>query len=249
MDATTIGQAVGQFKTSILDSIRHNTLLKYTGTPLLNEQQLFFLLLPKLNGEAWNDDTTKSAITVGIVHSSLAEHDKIHATNAESKEQQLTVLSGDYYSGRYYQLLAQIENITLIRQLSRAIVARCENEIMVYEEQNRAFYEWVDSFMVIETALIERFYHVYQYDHYKALMQQTLIITRLQRELANLLQGQPSIYIERAQNSLVGQSMREALEDEINNRKQLLDASMASSTVSDTLKQRIIEMVSLIVCQ
>ena len=28
MDATTIGQAVGQFKTSILDSIRHDTLLK-----------------------------------------------------------------------------------------------------------------------------------------------------------------------------------------------------------------------------
>ena len=244
MDATTIGQAVGQFKTSILDSIRHNTLLKYTGTPLLNEQQLFFLLLPKLNGEAWNDDTTKSAITVGIVHSSLAEHDKIHATNAESKEQQLTVLSGDYYSGRYYQLLAQIENITLIRQLSRAIVARCESEIMVYEEQSRAFYEWIDSFMVIETALIERFYHVYQYDHYKELMQQTLIVTRLQRELANLLQGQPSIYIERMQNSLLGQSVKEAPEDEINTRKQLLNASVTASTASEALKQRIIEMVS-----
>ena len=244
MDATTIGQAVGQFKTSILDSIRHNTLLKYTGTPLLNEQQLFFLLLPKLNGEAWNDDITKSAITVGIVHSSLAEHNKIHVTNAESKEQQLTVLSGDYYSGRYYQLLAQMGNITLIRQLSKAIVARCEHEITVYEEQTRAFYKWIDSLTVIETALIERFYRVYQYDHYRALMQQTLIVTRLKRELANLLQGQPSIYIERMQNSLLGQSVREALEDEINNRKQLLDASITSSTVSDTLKQRIIEMVS-----
>lgn len=244
MDATTIGQAVGQFKILILDSIRHNTLLKYTGTPLLNEQQLFFLLLPKLNGEAWNDDITKSAITVGIVHSSLAEHDKIHVTNAESKEQQLTVLSGDYYSGRYYQLLAQMENITLIRQLSKAIVARCEHEITVYEEKTRAFYEWIDSLIVIETALIERFYHVYNYDHYRVLMQQTLIITRLKRELANLLQGQPSIYIERMQSSLLGQSVKEALEDEINNRKQLLDASITSSAVNDTLKQRIIEMVS-----
>ena len=244
MDATTIGQAVGQFKTSILDSIRHNTLLKYTGTPLLNEQQLFFLLLPKLNGEAWNDDITKSAITVGIVHSSLAEHNKIHVTNAESKEQQLTVLSGDYYSGRYYQLLAQMGNIPLIRQLSKAIVARCEHEITVYEEQTRAFYKWIDSLTVIETALIERFYHLYQYDHYRALMQQTLIVTRLQRELANLLQGQPSIYVERMQNSVLGQSVEKVLEAEIDNRKQLLDASIASSTVSNTLKQRIIEMVS-----
>lgn len=244
MDATTIGQAVGQFKIAILDSIRHNTLLKYTGTPLLNEQQLFFLLFPKLNGEAWNDDMTKSAITVGIVHSSLAEHDKIHVTNAESKEQQLTVLSGDYYSGRYYQLLAQMENISLIHQLSKAIVARCEHEITIYEEQTRAFHEWIDSLMVIETALIERFYDVYGYDHYSDLMRQTLIVTRLKRELANLLQGQPSIYIERMQNSLLGQSMKEALEDEIKSRKQLLDVSMTASTVSEALKQRIIEMVS-----
>ena len=244
MDATTIGQAVGQFKTSILDSIRHNTLLKYTGTPLLNEQQLFFLLLPKLNGEAWNDDITKSAVTVGIVHSSLAEHDKIHATNAESKEQQLTVLSGDYYSGRYYQLLAQMENIPLISQLSKAIIERCEHEITVYEKQKRNFYEWIDSLTVIETALIERFYHVYQYEHYKKLMQQTLIITRLKRELANLLQGQPSSYIECMQDSLLGRSVKEALEDEINNRKQVLDKSMTSSTISETLKQWIVEMVS-----
>lgn len=244
MDATTIGQAVGQFKTSILDSIRHNTLLKYTGTPLLNEQQLFFLLLPKLNGEAWNDDTTKSAITVGIVHASLAEHDKIHVTNAESKEQQLTVLSGDYYSGRYYQLLAQLENIPLIRQLSKAIVVRCEQEITVYEGQTRAFYEWIDSVIIIETALIECFYHVYHYNYYKVLMQQTLAITRLKRELTNLLQGQPSIYIECMQNSLPGYSVEEALEDEIYNRKQVLEVSINASTVSDTLKQRIIEMVS-----
>lgn len=244
MDATTIGQAVGQFKTSILDSIRHNTLLKYTGTPLLNEQQLFFLLLPKLQGEAWNDELTNSAITVGIVHSSLAEHDKIHVTNAESKEQQLTVLSGDYYSGRYYQLLAQMGNVKLIRQLSEAIVARCEHEITVYEEQTRTFHDWIDSLTVIETALIERFYRVYEYDHYKAIMQQTLTIARLKRELANVVQGQPSIYVKRMQNSLLAQSVEDALEAEINNRKQLLDAILTTSTFDETLKQRIIEIVS-----
>ena len=75
-------------------------------------------------------------------------------------------------------------------------------------------------------------------------MQQTLIITRLKRELANLLQGQPSIYIECMQSSLIGQSVKEALEDEINNQRHLLDASLTSSSVSEILKQWIIEMVS-----
>ncbi|WP_431029685.1 heptaprenyl diphosphate synthase component 1 [Lysinibacillus sp. LZ02] len=244
MDATTISQAVEQLKTTILDSIRHNVLLKYTGTPLLNEQQLFFLLLPKLNGEAWDDEVTKSAVTVGIVHSSLAEHDKIYATNAVSKEQQLTVLSGDYYSGRYYQLLAQTGNIELIRKLSEAIVERCEQEMTVYEHERRTFQEWIHSIATIETALIERFFSVYQYDSYKQVMQQTLTIARLNRELMSLPQGATSLYIERMAMSLEGQPIAQVLEQEITERKRALNATLATSTYSETLQQIIVEMVS-----
>jgi heptaprenyl diphosphate synthase len=244
MDTTTIGQAVGQLKTYILDNIRHNTLLKYTGTPLLNEKQLFFLLLPKLNGEEWTEEIETSAMTVGIVHASLAEHDKIHETNATSKEQQLTVLSGDYYSGRYYQLLALTGNIELIRRLSEAIVDRCEHEIMVYERGNRDFQDWVDVLTVIETALIERFFYVYQFDDYLEVMREALTVARLNRELAALLAGKPSIYVSCMQVSLEKQAVEKALQQEISKRKQTLNATLEASTYSEALKQAIVDMVS-----
>lgn len=244
MDATTIGQAVGQLKTYILDNIQHNTLLKYTGTPLLNEKQLFFLLLPKLNGEVWTEETTTSAMTVGIVHASLAEHDKIHEINATSKEQQLTVLSGDYYSGRYYQLLAQTGNIELIRKLSEAIVDRCEHEITVYEKEGRDFHDWVQALTVIETALIERFFYVYRFDGYREVMQETLTIARLNRELDVLRQEEPSVYVKGMQVSLAGKSVEEALQQEISKRKQALHAILEVSTYSEALKQAIVDMVS-----
>lgn len=244
MDATTIGQAVGQLKTYILDNIRHNTLLKYTGTPLLNEKQLFFLLLPKLNGEVWTEETTTSAMTVGIVHASLAEHDKIHETDATSKEQQLTVLSGDYYSGRYYQLLAQTGNIELIRRLSEAIVDRCEHEITVYEREGRNFQDWVDVLTVIETALIERFFYVYQFDEYLEVMQEALTVARLNRELHALLAGKPSIYASCMQFSLEKQAVEKELQQEISKRKQTLNATLEASTYSEALKEAIVDIVS-----
>lgn len=244
MDATTIGQAVGQLKTYILDNIRHNTLLKYTGTPLLNEKQLFFLLLPKLNGEVWTEETTTSAMTVGIVHASLAEHDKIHETDATSKEQQLTVLSGDYYSGRYYQLLAQTGNIELIRRLSEAIVDRCEHEITVYEREGRNFQDWVDVLTVIETALIERFFYVYQFDEHLKVMREALTVARLNRELHALLAGKPSIYASCMQFSLEKQAVEKELQQEISKRKQTLNATLEASTYSEALKEAIVDIVS-----
>ena len=244
MDATTIGQAVGQLKTYILDTIQHNTLLKYTGTPLLNEKQLFFLLLPKLNGQAWTDDTMTSAMTVGIVHASLAEHDKIHETNATSKQQQLTVLSGDYYSGRYYQLLAQSGNIELIRKLSEAIVDRCEHEITVYEREGRSFDDWVKDLTVIETALIERFFYVYQFDGYLEVMQEALTAARLTRELEALVKDVPSVYVNCMQFSLGKQPVEDALRQEISRRKQIVNAILEASTYDEALKQAIVDIVS-----
>ncbi|KGR84965.1 heptaprenyl diphosphate synthase component 1 [Lysinibacillus odysseyi] len=244
MDATTIGQAVGQLKTYILDTIQHNTLLKYTGTPLLNEKQLFFLLLPKLNEEAWTEETTTSAMTVGIVHASLAEHDRIHETDATSKEQQLTVLSGDYYSGRYYQLLAQTGNVELIRKLSEAIVDRCEHEITVYEREGRYFQDWVKALSVIETALIERFFYVYRFDSYLEVMQEALTAARLNRELEALIKGEPSVYVNCMQFSLGEQPVGEALRQEISRRKQIVTAILEASTYNEALKQAIVDIVS-----
>ncbi len=73
----TLQKAIEQLKTNIFKQLHHRTLLKYTDEPILNENQLFFLLLPFLNGENWDDDLYTSVITVAMVHASLNEHEKI----------------------------------------------------------------------------------------------------------------------------------------------------------------------------
>lgn len=190
MDATTIERAIQQLKQNILNRMHHETLFQHLGEPTLLDRQLFFLLLPKLNGEAWEANIETAALSVGIVHASLAEHAKINEQEI-TKEQQLTVLSGDYYSGRYYQILAHTGNIRMIKALSNAIVKRSEKTVPLLELQTTTFEQWLDAVSTIEVALIETFYDVYDdYVKYKALMIDTLTAARLIEILAVVKVGQ-----------------------------------------------------------
>ncbi len=202
MDAIFIQKSIEQLKTSTFNQLHHSTLLKYTDDPPLNDYQLFYLILPLLNNENWDDHINTSAITVAMVHASLSEHEKINETNATSKEQQLTVLSGDYYSGRYYQLLAKTGNISLIREISRSIVNRCEQQIKFYESNKLSVQQWLESILKIETVLISKFYTFYKFDKYTAIMTKCLLILKLYDELSNYENGHMTTFINKINTNL-----------------------------------------------
>ena len=247
MDATYIQQSIEQLKTNIFMHVRHRTLTQYTGSPVLDENQLFYLLLPFFNGEKWDEDTQKSAVTAGIVHASLNEHDKISEKNATSKEQQLTVLSGDYYSGRYYEILAHSGNISLIRQLSEGIVTRCEHQIKVYESTQYTINEWYQTISVIQTELIKRFYNVYQFEQYSSIMHTGLLLLQLQKELQEHKKGSTSNLFVKMQESVSDQddSIELIVQGEIDLLKNLLNEYLqTSSKLKDDLKLYIQQQVA-----
>lgn len=236
MNATTIEQLVQQFKSTILERIRHNILQSYTDKPSLEDEQLFFLLLPQLNGEQWSPSVMTGAITTGIVHTALNEHERILAKGTISKEQQLIVLAGDYYSGRYYQLLAQAGNIQLIQKLSAAIIERNEHEIKAYEHTERSLMEWINSLAVIKTALIERFYAVFGFETYTEVMKQALIIVSLQQLLADQTVPFKAQLIQ-ADNAW--------LEAEVQERKAQLVSMLKDANYAEEVKQQILAIVSV----
>ena len=246
MDATYIQESIEQLKTNIFMHVRHRTLLQYTGVPVLDENQLFYLLMPFLNGEKWNEQIHKGAITVGIVHASLSEHDKIDEQNATSKEQQLTVLSGDYYSGRYYEILAQAGNIPLIKQLSEGIAVRCEHQIKVYEVNSLTLNDWYEAISVVKTELIKRFYQVYGFEQYSTFMHTSLLLLQLQKELRNLQLGNKSLLLEKMIESATkeGQPLELLLQQKIDVLKDLLHEYLRSSTMKDELKLYIEQQIS-----
>jgi len=228
MDATTIERAIRQLKQNILNSIHHETLFQHLGEPTLFDRQLFFLILPKLNGEKWNQDVETAMISAGIVHASLAEHAKINEEEI-TKEQQLTVLSGDFYSGRYYQVLAHAENVQLIKLLSRAVVKRSEKTIALIEEQISTMESWLEALTVIETALIESFYQNYSFTNYLPFAKQVLTVAKL-KNIVNAMDQYEYI------PSFI---TKESLQQVIDTLQQSLHQQLTQSNLSNELQNAI----------
>lgn len=183
MDATYIKNSIAQLKTDIFMHVRHRSLQTHTGEPIVNVNQLFFLLLPFFNDENWTDEHYEAAITTIIISAALSAHDEIKEHDATSQEQQLKVLAGDYYSGRYYEILAHSGNIKLIRMLSQGVIKRCEYQTQVYERSNNTVEDWLNTLMVIESELTEQMYRLYHFEHYIPILQKGLLMYRLHDEL------------------------------------------------------------------
>lgn len=247
MSATSITQAINTLQSNILQHVHHRALLQNVGQPTLQQEQLFFIQLPFLNGASMDDEQMKSAVAVGVVHASLLEHENVKETESTSKQQQLTVLSGDYYSGRYYQILAHTGNIALIQKLSQGIVERCEHQVRIYE-QSHTLEDWIDSLTVIESKLIEQFYVVYNFTTYIELMKQSLTVIRLQKELNTLQQGQSGFLYKAF--LLDGQAFSrdalvETLQQQIQQRKEQLQELLNKTKIDEELKLTIAQLIAI----
>lgn len=228
MDVTTIERAIRQLKQNILNNIHHETLFQHLGEPTLLDQQLFFLILPKLNGEKWDQSVETAVISAGVVHASLAEHAKINEEEI-TKEQQLTVLSGDFYSGRYYQVLAHAQNVQLIKLLSKAVVKRSEKTIALIEAQVSTLESWVEAITVIETALIESFYEQYGFTNYLPLAKQALTVAKLNNIINAIDEYEP----------IPSFITKESLQQVIDTLQQALHQRLTQSNLSNELQNAI----------
>ena len=197
MNETSIQQAIDKFKQTIYSYIHHPSLLSYTGKPVLNENQLFYLLLPFFNNEQWTEEHHESAVTAAIVSTALYEHEKISEQGGISIKQQLIVLAGDFYSGRYYEVLSHRGNFNMVRALSAAIVTRCEQQIQVYERQPSTVDEWLHAMMTVESEHVTQFYTNYQFTQYRELAQKSLLYLRLQSERIAFDTNDASLFMQR----------------------------------------------------
>ncbi|AOV08070.1 heptaprenyl diphosphate synthase component 1 [Sporosarcina ureilytica] len=146
--------------------VYHPILNREIGKPILDESTLFFLLLPKLNGEEWTSSTNTAAIAVGAVYAAFDAHDKVDVENVTSTSQQLSVLSGDYLSGVYYQLLASLPNFEFIHVLSKAIgeINEVKTEFHTNLEMNTS--DSLDTIRSIQAECVIQFLHTFGFAQY-----------------------------------------------------------------------------------
>ncbi|MEJ8544871.1 heptaprenyl diphosphate synthase component 1 [Brevibacillus borstelensis] len=133
---------------------------QYVDVPAMAENRLALLYLFLLNRGMGKERARTFSITTGLMQLGLDMHETVKNaygdTLVEERNRQLTVLAGDYYSSRYYQLLAHAGEVEAIRVLADAIQHVNEAKMKLYlaEKEGKLSSEaYMELRTVIDTGL------------------------------------------------------------------------------------------------
>lgn len=106
--------------------IAYDMIHRYTGLPPFSEARTRLLYAVLAVEPTAAEHSELYALVVGLLQLGLDTHDWIDTardagTEAEMRSRQMKVLGGDYFSGRFYHLLAQAGQRERIHKLSEAV--------------------------------------------------------------------------------------------------------------------------------
>lgn len=192
-----------ELKESTESKAYHPYLLKYLDKPNIDFDKVLLLwgMFDELDIPIQERNTYILATL--LVQSALDTHELVTNTHDNEKsnsgrllkDRQLTVLAGDYYSGLYYQLLANSNNIELISVLSNAIKDINEHKIMLYQKTIMNEVEVIRSTQVIESSLIGKVADYLNMPFWKEISGALLLLKRLHSEKLSYLKNGESIVI------------------------------------------------------
>ncbi|MFK2824217.1 heptaprenyl diphosphate synthase component 1 [Bacillus sp. B190/17] len=172
-------------------------LKKYIDKPAIDDTRLLILMMPFTVKQLSSDDTKKYITTATLIQIALDTHEKVVASSRNiAIDQQLTVLAGDYFSGLYYQILAELQDIQMIRALSAAVKSMNENKIILYQKEHVSIESLMESVYKIETEIVEQFYTVFHFQSFVPAVSRLLFAKRLLQEKQDFLSGEKSTITE-----------------------------------------------------
>lgn len=183
------------------EKLSYSYLQKYIDSPQIDEDRISFLLVPFLQDgyELDEKEIIRVISTVMLIQIGLDTHEKVsNSPSGSLKERQLTVLAGVYFSGQYYKILSDLENVSLINQLAKAIKMVNESKISLYKQEYSTIHDIMESIKTIESAVITSFLGHYGSSRCNALVSEVLFLRRMFIEKNNLQSGimtavQPSV--------------------------------------------------------
>ncbi|WP_456278539.1 heptaprenyl diphosphate synthase component 1 [Bacillus sp. AK128] len=182
---------INRKKTYMLEKINqfihHSYLKKFIDTPKVDEDKLL-LLVAMCDHIDYEKDKTIEAyiITTMLVQVALDVHEEVSTKDdlgdLEQKQQQLKVLAGDYFSGLYYSILAQIEDIQMIKTIATSIKRINEHKIRVYRQESSYLETMIDSLRIIESELFVNVAQTLKLTGWSSLIGEILLLKRLYKE-------------------------------------------------------------------
>ncbi|RDI42988.1 heptaprenyl diphosphate synthase component 1 [Falsibacillus pallidus] len=192
-------QQVAVIKEKIQQKLTHSYLQQFIVDPVIDEDRILFFLSSIQDGELGTDEVEKYVTTAMLVQIALDTHERINNHEEDRlKERQLTVLAGDYFSGLYYKLLADLENVTLVRTLAQGIKLVNEHKIAIYEKESQNIEAFMASLKKVEISIFEKFCTYFNENEkvIARLGEQFLFLKRLVEEKEQFIQKGTSVLFE-----------------------------------------------------
>ncbi|WP_217585433.1 heptaprenyl diphosphate synthase component 1 [Lentibacillus saliphilus] len=178
-------------------TIQQSYLDQYIKVPRFNDEKLFMLIAILNHTKLPYNIKKQYILTTMLVQIALDSHDLVPVNanstdNSFAKPDQLTVLAGDYYSGLYYYLLSEIDDLPMVRQLATAIKDINEHKMSLYYGDDVTINAYIDHIERIQTLLITRVAQHVQLDELIDIARDWVLIHTLFNENKHMTQNRVS---------------------------------------------------------
>lgn len=180
----------------IHSKMSHSFLNKHIDIIEIDSIELQLLVFILLEMECSHEQVVHYATTIALIQIALDTHEGISNQETTRIHKQLTVLAGDYYSGWYYQLLAESNDVQLIRVLSEGIKEINELKIKLFVSGCTDVVEMLECLKQIEISLIKKLCQHFGYQLYIEEITEIFLLNRLQAELSSLSKNESTSFVE-----------------------------------------------------
>lgn len=223
---------------------------KHIHKPFIDSDKMMFLADVYQHMDMKDTEKKQIIITVMLVQCALDTHELVPVNNdsmLSETEKQLAVLAGDYYSGLYYALLAELGQIRMIQILANAIKQINEYKMNIYYEEANDINELIYFLMKKESLLIVSVAEEFQLeDSFIQVVEKVCLLNRLKRELVAAENNDPyyitdSLYkmVHYATNTQTLHRMESEINQQLIELDQLLSLLPSSfNAIRDTIREK-----------
>ncbi|MEK3886028.1 heptaprenyl diphosphate synthase component 1 [Bacillus sp. FSL K6-3431] len=170
---------------------------KVIGTPQIDEDRLLMMSISLQDTQLTIAEQNLYITSALLVQLALDTHEKVADSHTSLEERQLAVLAGDYYSGRYYHILAHLENMDLITSLASAIKVVNEHNISLDQSIDPTFEAFLSKYKEVEIEVIEQFCLHFHVTKYIAFFNEFLFLKKMMMEYEDFHNGETGLFFER----------------------------------------------------
>lgn len=164
----------------------HSFIKNQLDKPIIDLDKLFVLNEIYQNTSMSRSQKQDYIVIIMLIDIALKTHDLINNKDyAKQTDKQLTVLVGDYYSGMYYYLLSELEDIEMIKLLAASINKINEEKMNLHYSDKKSEKEVYESLLISETYLFTEVAKLNGESELIPLIESFLMLNRLKSEQAD----------------------------------------------------------------